>query len=218
MARPKKPPRDASQQQTPFGRVLIDYMWNQRDPMEPPLTTGQLAVRVGVQRSTISNWISGRFVPPLDTVFEVLARLHIPLQRLADAYRELGMQTPELLQPDTGPQPRSFIPPSAGQRAGATSARDEWDDMINRTVSALRDTGLDPDTIAAVIEHIRDRQANRQPYQQHILAEHTQPYGPATGATTSATTGSTDADDPSAAERPESHERRGPRRRTPSSP
>lgn len=154
--------------ETPFQLVLRDFMWNQRSPSQPPLTVGQLAIRLGVSRVNVSNWITGRVQPDTNRIFTVLAQLGIPLQRFADAYRELGLTVPPLLEEDLtdqGPTPRAYTTPAA-------PLQDEWQEMIDRTAAAMREQGLDAATIAAVIEHVRDRQANRRPYQRHIAAEH----------------------------------------------
>ena len=176
MPRPRKPQRDETEpRDTPFRHVLIDFMWNRRAPLEPPMTQGQLAIRLGLPRTTIASWLTGKITPPMDLVFDVLARLDIPLQRLNDEYHALSLPVPPLLAEDTGPTPRAYEPPPAAT-AAAASARptqaDEWGEMVNRVAAEAREIGMDPDTIAALVEHISDRQANRRPYQANIAAEH----------------------------------------------
>lgn len=79
---------------TPFAAVLVDYMWNRRRPNQRPLTTSQLAVRLGVPRQSVNNWIYSGNVPPLEAVFAVLAKLDIPMRALFDAYRLSGLPVP----------------------------------------------------------------------------------------------------------------------------
>lgn len=86
---------------TPFAAVLVDYMWNRRRPNQRPLTTSQLAVRLGVPRQSVNNWIYSGNIPPLEAVFAVLAKLDIPMRALYDAYRLSGLPVPRWDEHDT---------------------------------------------------------------------------------------------------------------------
>ena len=79
---------------TPFAQVLIDYMWNRRPRNRPPMTYTQLAVRLGVPKQSISNWILRGSVPPLDTIFIIMAKLGIPLSTLYSAYVASNLTVP----------------------------------------------------------------------------------------------------------------------------
>lgn len=183
MPRPRKPKREESEgeshRDTPFRHVLIDYMWNRRSPLEPPMSQGQLAIRLGMPRTTLTHWLNGTITPPLDVIFDVLARLGIPVQRLVEEYRGMGLPVPPLLEEDTGPTPRAYLPPAqpparhaTAQATAQANAGSEWDEMVERVAAEARDIGMDPDTIAVLVEHIRNRQQNRNPYDRYIRAEH----------------------------------------------
>ena len=45
---------------TGWAHLLTEYAWSQR----PPLTIGQLAIRAGVRKQTVYNWINGDRRPP----------------------------------------------------------------------------------------------------------------------------------------------------------
>lgn len=90
---------------TPFAMVLTNYMWNKRPPNRQPLTTPQLAVRLGVPRQSVNNWIYKGNVPPIEAILAVLAQLDIPLRELYDAYKHAGLTVPRWDEADTeGPQ------------------------------------------------------------------------------------------------------------------
>jgi hypothetical protein len=79
---------------TPFAQVLVDFMWNKRPRNTPPISYNQLAIRLDVPKQSVSNWILRGSVPPLDTIMVILARLHIPLRDLYDAYVQSDLPTP----------------------------------------------------------------------------------------------------------------------------
>lgn len=86
---------------TPYGMVLTNYMWNRRRPNQRPMTTSQLAIRIGVPRQSVNNWIYLGNVPPLETVLAVLAKLDIPMRELYDAYKLSGLPVPRWDAADT---------------------------------------------------------------------------------------------------------------------
>ena len=79
---------------TPFAIVITNYMWNRRPPNRRPLTTSQLAARLGVPRQSVNNWVYKGNVPTIEAVLAILAQLDIPLRELYDAYRNAGIAVP----------------------------------------------------------------------------------------------------------------------------
>lgn len=75
---------------TPFGKVLVDYMWSRR----PPVGAVQLAVRLGIPKQSVTNWVMRGSSPSLETMLYVLAKLDIPLRVLYDAYKNAGLSVP----------------------------------------------------------------------------------------------------------------------------
>jgi transcriptional regulator with XRE-family HTH domain len=86
---------------TPFAQVLLDYMWNRRNPTQAPLGVAQLAARLGVPRQNVNNWIARGTVPTFEVILAVLARLDIPLRTLYDAYQRAGLTVPRWDERDT---------------------------------------------------------------------------------------------------------------------
>ena len=189
---------------TPFGQVLTDYMWNRRPPNRPPLTTSQLAVRLGIPRQSVNNWIYKGNVPTIEAVLAILAQLDIPLRELYDAYHNAGITVPRwddsdpnapVIQgnpvaerkgkqttvpiptdTDDAPAPRPYTPPPATSAAQAEA--DDWQRMIDQTADALREEGLPEHAIKAAIQHLRAQQSlppDARPIQQNLIAEHSEP-------------------------------------------
>lgn len=168
----------APENPTPFARVLLDYMWSQR----PPLSAGQLAVKLGnISRQTVHNWLYLNNVPSIGNALDALDRLGIPLERLLQAYEE---EAAAAVAPDqTGTQTTTTTTVPATATATTTSTRrehqqpplDVWVATIERTERAMRELGMDEQTIAAVITRIQEQQRGVRPYQRHIEAEHTAP-------------------------------------------
>lgn len=182
---PRRPP--AEHLHTPFGDLLIDYMWNQRAPSQPPLTTGQLAVRLGIAQITIRKWIYSGVVPSFDTAMQVFAQLGIPLERAVRAFENAGNTAPPLTEPvqpaasGTASGLRGVIRAHGlvGEVPGSGADEpDEWSALIQRTQADLRDAGVDEATIGAIIDRIRATQIGSPQLAPHIAAEHTEPETP----------------------------------------
>ncbi len=155
---------------TPFAQLLVDYMWNKRPRNSPPLSYSQLAVRLGIPKQSISNWILRGSVPPLDTVMIVLAKLHIPLRDLYDAYSQSGLTVPAWDQaqlatmlaqeeePDLPATPRSRQPAAVPIPSGT---RPITATLATVAVTDYDTTDADPSAAAA---------AEPVPYTQPALA------------------------------------------------
>jgi hypothetical protein len=101
------------EQMTPFAKVLVDYMWNRR----PPMTTHQLAIKLGVPKQSTSNWVMRNVVPPFETIMAILAKLDIPMSVLYDAYKSAGILMPRWDAQDTdSPADRGKLPPTPRTR------------------------------------------------------------------------------------------------------
>ncbi len=216
------------QEMTPFAKVLVDYMWNRR----PPMTTHQLAIKLGVPKQSTSNWVVRNVLPPFETIMAILARLDIPLSTLYAAYKSAGILMPRWDEQDTdSPADRANLPPTPRTRKATAvpialdnsnsdyepvpytppspppSEAEEWDSLIAQTAQLLRDEGMDEETIANVTAHIRARQSGGEtPIQRRMIAEHTE-RAPSTAPVipTTQTRGheTSPSDDPG---RPSSHE------------
>jgi hypothetical protein len=102
---------------TPFGQVIVDYMWNKRPANRPPLSANQLAIRLGVPKQNTNNWIFRASLPPFETIMAVLAKLDIPLRDLYDAYKKAGILMPRWDEQDTdSPVTRDNLPPTPRTR------------------------------------------------------------------------------------------------------
>lgn len=103
---------------TPFGQLLIDYMWNKRPPNRPPLSPNQLAIKLGVPKQNTNNWLFRASLPPFETMMAVLAKLDIPLRDLYDAYKRAGILMPRWDEHDTAlPAPSlADLPPTPRTR------------------------------------------------------------------------------------------------------
>jgi hypothetical protein len=63
---------------SPFARILVEYMWAQRPPLQP----AQFAARVGVRRQRLSTWLTTDTVPPPPVVMEVARGMGLPVRDL----------------------------------------------------------------------------------------------------------------------------------------
>lgn len=89
-------PRNAAPENpTPFGQLLLEYMdRNRASKWGPPMTTGQLAVKLKTSRQTIHNWTYKAQTPILETILSVLLELNIPLNDLLERYQAAGTPLP----------------------------------------------------------------------------------------------------------------------------
>ena len=173
---PRKPPSEHVH--TPFGDLLLDVMYNQRAPLEPPLTIGQLAIRLGISRMTLQTWIYRGVVPSVDVAMQIFAQLHIPLERALHAYETANLPVPPLTETETQTRQHPGRRAHAGAHTGGEDEdasapdADPWTAMIAQTQADLRAAGMDEHTIGAVIDRIRATQMGSRPLAAHIAAEH----------------------------------------------
>jgi len=73
---------------SPFGRILVEYMWEQR----PPLLPAGFAERMGISKQTVSKWLNTPGAPEADLVIQVARRMPLPVHLLFDA---AGFTPPE---------------------------------------------------------------------------------------------------------------------------
>jgi transcriptional regulator with XRE-family HTH domain len=73
---------------TPFARLIVEYMWEQR----PPLLPSQFAAQMGIPKQVISKWLNGQAEPDPRHLLHMAERMHIPVQRL---FLAAGYTTPE---------------------------------------------------------------------------------------------------------------------------
>jgi hypothetical protein len=63
---------------SPFARVVVEFMWGQRPPLQP----AQFAARVGVRRQRVATWLSTDAVPPPPVVMQVARGMGMPVRDL----------------------------------------------------------------------------------------------------------------------------------------
>lgn len=177
-----RPPVAPKEPSSPFGRVLIDFMWQQR----PPWSTGRMAYELSSQwpgqqrqvpRINVQNWIYRGRLPNIDDVLTVLAILQIPLSRLVAAYREAGQAMPPLLERQE--EQRELV---AGSAAGSSPApriyeapkpaQDDWEYMVAQTIASMREAGISEEGIQTTVDHLRQKQSGERYMQRQVIAEH----------------------------------------------
>jgi transcriptional regulator with XRE-family HTH domain len=70
------PPRESC---SPLGQALLDWMWEQKPPVTPPV----LAARAGVERNTLMNWLTPRSQPQPLQVLALAQVTGLPLLHIA---------------------------------------------------------------------------------------------------------------------------------------
>jgi transcriptional regulator with XRE-family HTH domain len=63
---------------TPIGRLLVDYMWEQR----PPLLPSQFAARMGLPKQLVSSWLTGQATPSPAALLHLGRRMEQPVSGL----------------------------------------------------------------------------------------------------------------------------------------
>jgi transcriptional regulator with XRE-family HTH domain len=71
----------ALQEYTPFARLLVEYMWEQR----PPLVPNQFAERMEVRKQALSTWLNSDAVPPPQVVVRLARGMGRPVRELMTA-------------------------------------------------------------------------------------------------------------------------------------
>lgn len=66
---------------TPFARLLVEYMWEQR----PPLVPNQFADRMGVRKQALSTWLNSDAVPSPPVVVRLARGMGLPICDLMTA-------------------------------------------------------------------------------------------------------------------------------------
>jgi hypothetical protein len=150
---------------TPLARLLSEYAWSRR----PPLTIGQLAIKAGVSRAAMYNWVGHGVTPTADNLYTVGVRLGIPLQ---DLYEAAGIPMPEVPRPR-----RTYGVP--GSELLAADRAEMWEQMIVEVQDAMRAYGHGEPAIQQVVAHIRARQfpdrASLQGLEGNVVAEFAEP-------------------------------------------
>ena len=73
---------------TPFARLIVEYMWEQR----PPLLPSQFAVQMDIPKQVISKWLNAQAGPDPRHLLQLAARMPMSVQRL---FLAAGYTTPE---------------------------------------------------------------------------------------------------------------------------
>jgi transcriptional regulator with XRE-family HTH domain len=71
----------ALEEYTPFARLLVEYMWEQR----PPLLPNQFAERMGVRKQALSTWLNSDAVPAPQSVVRLARGMGRPVRELMTA-------------------------------------------------------------------------------------------------------------------------------------
>ena len=124
------PPRE----RTRFAERLQEWMWAQR----PPLTTGQLAYKLGASQQTVWSWLDRGSIPHPQM-----------LQRIADV---TGIPLVEWYELAGYPVPRLRLPP---QRETNAAYWDWWAETTTEIVRrGMRKEGIDERTIERALQEI----------------------------------------------------------------
>jgi len=146
---------DAEHRDTPWARVLIEYMQAKRRPGTLSLSGAELANKLGVRRTTVTHWIYMGSVPDIATILAVLQRLDIPMSRLLAEYEKDGLPIPDLTpDSESAPSPRLYTPPLMPPPGEANA----WDAIAQEVSASMTEAGLPPSVIQATIQRIRHRQ------------------------------------------------------------
>jgi hypothetical protein len=185
---------------TPLGQLILDYCWSQR----PPLTVGQLAVRLGYNKQTVYNWTGRGEIPTLTNMARVSERTGIPLDALVRAAQETEAQR--------WAERGKLLPSAPAERATGETHTMSADQIVEEAVQRIMaDERFDLATREAMAKHVREVHAGYDPMARHIAAEHAVEAEPA-----SADQPSPGSDQTGRANRkPTTHTRAGPRRRHP---
>jgi transcriptional regulator with XRE-family HTH domain len=71
----------ALEEYTPFARLLVEYMWEQR----PPLVPNQFAERMGVRKQALSTWLNSDAMPAPQVVVRLARGMGRPVRELMTA-------------------------------------------------------------------------------------------------------------------------------------
>lgn len=63
---------------SPFARLLVEYMWEQR----PPLLPNQFAQRMGVRKQQVSSWLNSDATPAPGTMMRLARGMGLPVSQL----------------------------------------------------------------------------------------------------------------------------------------
>lgn len=63
---------------SPFARLLVEYMWEQR----PPLLPNQFAQRMGVRKQQVSNWLNSDATPSPQTLMRLARGMGRPVSEV----------------------------------------------------------------------------------------------------------------------------------------
>lgn len=73
---------------TPFARLIVEYMWEQR----PPLLPSQFAAQMDIPKQVISKWLNAQAEPDPRHLLQLAARMPMSVQRL---FLAAGYTTPD---------------------------------------------------------------------------------------------------------------------------
>lgn len=119
---------------TPFAKLLQEYMWSRR----PPLNAHKLAHHLGVGRQTVYNWLNAGTIPQATMLPNVARLIDIPLSTL---YEACGYP----------------VPPSPPSRAGTSTLFEIVNPrLFDLLISAIEsDPIYSPEDCRRLIQHAR---------------------------------------------------------------
>lgn len=74
-------PDSVPEPKSEFAKLLQDYMWSRR----PPLNPHKLAVKLGIGRQTVYNWLNAGTIPQPSMLPLIAEKTGIPLTKLFEA-------------------------------------------------------------------------------------------------------------------------------------
>lgn len=132
---------------TDFGQYLLNWMWHQQDPGQPPLNVAQLAARTGIHAQTIWGWFRERRMPTQGSLMILARGTGLSLKTL---YEVCGYAYPTEF---AAPAPASAAPPHPARGEVRTPEEDIRENME----LIRRNRSFSPEARAAIIE-IMERQ------------------------------------------------------------
>jgi transcriptional regulator with XRE-family HTH domain len=117
---------------SPLGRLLVEYMWEQR----PPLLPSQFAQRMGVRKQQVAVWLSADSVPPPAVLMRLARGMGIPIRTIFAAAGYASEEDP--LFDRVGAW--DYVLDQIEQSVAAAQFPRETRDLVIKHVQRLRDS------------------------------------------------------------------------------
>jgi hypothetical protein len=151
---------------TPFARLLVEYMWEQR----PPLLPNQFAERMSVRKQALSTWLNSDAVPAPPVVVRLARGMGRPVHELMTAAGFAPGDDPLFDTTDAWAYVLDQVQRALRVRAMGTAeletGRDAPGPDVQLGVATVEVTPLLPETREALLVLLRQMQAQTPPITQ----------------------------------------------------